>query len=475
MTDLGFNFDANTLHQTRPSVITLLPEQKTTLDILQHMVNYSDMLLLVSGPNGSGKTTLALELIRQLGSAENCLYILADLMFGVPSLLRRMGDMSQLSLPSHTADAIDVLKANAELRAEDGRTLVVLIDNADQIDVDTLNEIAHLSEIFARGIRFVLFGVTGFEQRLRADGARTHSITINPLGLDSAQKLLQQKYSPDAPLPLAQEQLEQLYAQSQGLPGALILLAGDHVMTVDETRRPTAKKAPEKAQKFPLTHILALAFVALALLFSYLYNPSQNTDKPASSELAAEPVDILNSIPLPEDNAPTQTQAETIPVPAPDYNYSQPESRGYAPAASVTAEPAPSIEFAEEPAAPVASAPVPETRNAPAVVEKATPAQSATGSDKQALKAVKSGFAVQVFASYELGSAKGFIQQYRRDVKPALYWYETRHNGKPWYVVVAGVYKDRHGAEQAVKAWPEALRKQSPWIRDIKAVQKALR
>ncbi len=481
MTDFGFNIDANPPHQTPESVITLLPEQKTTLDILLHMVNFGDTLLLVTGAHGSGKTTLALELVRQSGQAENCLYILADLMFGVPSLLRRIGDMSQLSLPTQTADAIEILKHNAALRVDDARKLIVIIDNADQIDVDTLNEIAQLSELFGRGIRFVLLGVTGFEKHIRLDAERTGTLSLLPLGASSAQALLQRKFSPNAPLPLAQEDLAHIYDKAQGLPGALILLAGDYVMTVDETRTPSSKKTPAKpaakAQKFPLTHVLALAFVALALLFSYLYNPSKSEDTAANNELTSEPIDVLNSIPLPENNA--QTQAESIPVPAPDYNYSQTE-----PASSLNTEPAPSLEFNEEPAAPVAIAPTPEVRTpAPVVAEpkvepktepKAASAQNTASSDKQKLKAVPSGFVVQVFASYELASAQSFIKQYS-SIKPALYWYETRHNNKPWYVVVAGVYKDRHSAQQAVERWPAALRKQSPWIRDIKAVQEALR
>jgi DamX protein len=300
-----------------------------------------------------------------------------------------------------------------------------------------------------------------------------YTLPLLPLGSSSAQALLQRKFSPNAPLPLAQEDLAHIYDKAQGLPGALILLAGDYVMTVDETRTPNSKKTPAKpaakAQKFPLTHVLALAFVALALLFSYLYNPSKSEDTAANNELPTEPMDVLNSIPLPENNAqaPAQTQAESIPVPAPDYNYSQTEP------APINTEPAPSLELSEEP---VAIAPVPRPQPAvkAAPEPKAASAQNTASSDKQKLKTVQSGFVVQVFASYELASAKSFIKQYS-SIKPALYWYETRHNNKPWYVVVAGVYKDRQSAQQAVERWPAALRKQSPWIRDIKAVQEALR
>ena len=54
-------------------------------------------------------------------------------------------------------------------------------------------------------------------------------------------------------------------------------------------------------------------------------------------------------------------------------------------------------------------------------------------------------------------------------------YFETQHEGRPWFVVTQGLYGTRQQAQQGVSKLPEALRKQNPWPRGMSAIQQSLR
>jgi DamX protein len=52
-----------------------------------------------------------------------------------------------------------------------------------------------------------------------------------------------------------------------------------------------------------------------------------------------------------------------------------------------------------------------------------------------------------------------------------VYVYQTRRDGKPWYVVVAGPYRDRAAARAAIAGLPKGLREGQPWLRSVASMQ----
>lgn len=481
MTDAGLHTDADYSDEQR---LMLLPSQTQALELIAHMAVYSDMLVVVTGPDGSGKTTLAQELMTFHSDPEDTLLITADLMLGMPALLRRLGDLCQLRLPDDRAAAIQIIRDEARQWAADGRTVLLLVDQAEQLDADTLNDIAHFALLVDQGLAVVLFGRSGFEQALRGGPAQApvHIQSLQPLNENEAQDLLQQVYSPGRALPLSHSELKFLWQKAAGWPGALLLQAGDYFLAASPAAATVPETAaPASAGRFPLTHILALTVLVMALLLSFLYR----TEPEPEAVLPVQPVDVLRGIPLPEqpvgersaaaepdpfvstisapeaetpqEPLPEEPVAEvsiSVPVVAtePDYNYTPPATP--APPASAAVLPAAEKPVAAPPAAAVVR-PVPQT-------------------DAARLLAVSQGFVVQLFGSYKSDNADNFRQQWGKQIAARLYQYETRHNGKPWFVVVAGVYNSRPEAASAVNSWPSELRAQSPWIRDIRAVHPAL-
>ncbi len=47
----------------------------------------------------------------------------------------------------------------------------------------------------------------------------------------------------------------------------------------------------------------------------------------------------------------------------------------------------------------------------------------------------------------------------------------TRRNGRPWYLLVAGVYADKDSARRAIEQLPQALRSAGPWSRSFASLQ----
>lgn len=468
-----------TLSQNLDNVaITLIPEQQQTLEIVRHLALYSKMLIAVTGPHGSGKTTLAHELLYSSEHQEDILTLDATIMLGVPAILRRLGDTIQQPIPENRTMAIELLRVQAEQRAALGRSLIIIIDQAEQLDAETLNELAEVAQQIPEGFAIVLFGLTGYETHLApaADQAPIHIQKIQPLSQPGAQQLLQQVYSPNQPLPLSEQEFFSVFQQSKGVVGELLALAGDlFLATTEDNSRPDVKASHKKASlkdHFPMTHVFALLFLLIALALSYFYNPSKELENAQLADtVAPEPVDVLRGLPLPQEQeaeVAAQNQAE-------DYNFANDQTAAVKPATIDTddepkVEPAnkrqPQTKTQPNKKEPVAQQPAAETRPNPA---------QTNGLDKNKLLAINNGVIVQLFGSYQQKNAEKFKQNWQQQLDAPLYLYETKNQNKAWFVVVAGDYPDKKTASQAIKSWPNELQQASPWIRDIKTVQESLR
>jgi DamX protein len=478
----------------------LLSGQRKHLELLAHLASYSELLVAVTGPSGSGKTVLAQALAAQREDPEESLFITADLMLGMPAILSQIArrwDMPQLS--DDIVHAREAIKDIALLRYNDGLSLLVIIDQADQLDADTLNDIAHFALLAPQAISFALFGQPGFELAFRESPAQApvHVLNLEPLSLDDAALLIQQVFSPGQPLALTQDELLFIWQQSAGWPQALLHHAEDYLLSPGAADAEAITPAAAQPNRFPLLHMLAIAGVAAALVVSFLYRAGDDPAQVASPEQrleiaqqgraqdedASTPVDGSLS-PFAADDAIETTEIAPpvvktdVTSDAPDYNYAVAETESAVQVnepAAAQAKPgiadvtAPSSVPEKAAAAPARSA---VSEVAAPRMQPNTPSRSA---DERALLAVKSGFVVQLFGTYQVDNASAFRLQWQSQVAGSLYQYRTEHNERPWFVVVAGVYGNRDEAKAAVNALPRELRTQSPWIRDVSAVQNILR
>lgn len=82
-------------------------------------------------------------------------------------------------------------------------------------------------------------------------------------------------------------------------------------------------------------------------------------------------------------------------------------------------------------------------------------------------------YTLQLIAGQSEKALLAYLDEHGLKEKAAFYHY--RRGGKPWFAIVYGFFPDRTQAERAIGRLPAELKKQSPWIRELSAIQEAIK
>lgn len=115
------------------------------------------------------------------------------------------------------------------------------------------------------------------------------------------------------------------------------------------------------------------------------------------------------------------------------------------------------------------SAPKVPVASKPAANAKAAPA--AAGQNVSVQNAPASSFTLQLSSASRSDTLKAYAKQHNL----AHSWvYETKRDGKSWYVLVTGVYASSAEAKQAIAALPAEVQAKKPWVKPIRQVKQDL-
>ena len=424
----------------------LAPEQQELLTNVETWLQRGESIIAIFGATGSGKTTIAKALAQRSIKNQDKVLIDADITLDTSNILSNLSHLDGFnpSLLLDGSDENEQLKSWFTTRQEQGKKLVVIIDKAEQLNSDVLTELVTLGSQVSC-LSLVLFGLKGYADNIDTgeNRALVHHLDMPLLSESSAFILLKQVYSPDFPLPLTDLELNTVYVESQGLPGPLLMKAADLLLKNDDKPNTIYKywfNFQIVKEYFPITHLIALVGLLSILLLVVLYNPQANN----TNDTEVEQLDTLSPI-----AGAVVNDAASKPI------VTEHESTG-ADSRLVKSE-----------------QPVKSQIEKGSMVENSRVIEEAA--DKQKLMTAQEGFVIQLFGGYDQNNAKSFIDnEHKKLINARLYMYETTYNKKPWFVVVAGIYPSRNNAEQAVKSMPKELQKLSPWVRDIKTVQKTI-
>ncbi|MGM0594949.1 MAG: SPOR domain-containing protein [Pseudomonadota bacterium] len=206
------------------------PARSQILDMLQHLTQYSEELLLVSGPQGSGKSTLLDQFQQRAESHWRICRVEGGERLEADTLFSRIAECF----------GIDVAAAKDNLLAEFQRQLgllqeqqlpVLIIDDAQALSDDALEIVMHLAALageHGKLIRIILFASASLEQRLAAERfaemPQPHRLVIKPMEESEvaaylAHRLHTAGYQGEALF--NGREVKRLHKQSAGLPGPL--------------------------------------------------------------------------------------------------------------------------------------------------------------------------------------------------------------------------------------------------------------
>lgn len=479
------------------------------LDRLVHRCRFSDQLQLLCAARGSGKSQLVDHAISLLQTVMDCCRI--DALHNPDSLALRARMIEQFVLPVGAREPIEVLaQALREQAQVDGMVepVLVVVEHAQLLESDAIAMLLRLQLELAGVMHLLLVGderlLDGVRAELSAGLALEYSLTrLEPLSeAETAEYILGSLRAAGyaGELPLDRDQLSVLHERARGNIGdiqqLLPLLLGEQGASAVRRQR----------WRLPARHLLAVAVLALSVLILFVVggrDVARHSESRPAADVTSQPLALKL---LSEDGATTNGVLEAAaqePALLPAGREQQIDSD---PISAAAAEPTVSAALEQQsgesaadetqtdaaerqrrssqqqrtvPTTAEVALPVQAVGNGELPLESVAP-QSAGGDaaqrvfarDEQRLQAMSAdSYVLQLFGSYQASSAQEFIDRY--DGLP-LHGYETVHQGRPWFVVVAAPYASRALAKEAATELPAALQKQQPWLRSMSAIQKAL-
>lgn len=507
------------------------------LDLLTHLTQFGDSVVLVSGPTGSGKTTL---LSRFIGQSNNlwrlCLIDAAD-------------DFSQFR--DRLADALgtDSFSSDQELftewenQTDSAQLLVILIDNAEQLDDSALDRLcALLGKASADRIRIILFGIPEAQQRLKQTFERkvvscsTQRLEMPRLNEEETSSYLMYRlavagYSGESPFTATE--VRAMCKAADGRPAGLNQLANQALLerqarTESKRLRPLNGKRRGNALAWGLASLGVLS-VAVYLGWQRFYPPPADAHRPLSQQRP------LQEVPL------TLPEPATLPTPAQRFRAVKRPAQAKPPAIETVAESAgikvsresqqtppaelPLPDSAEPSGSPVISkdeivavipepaetavpdnetqekAPPPEspleqppasnstiletvaaekpatpaeTAAQPAAVKQDQAKQTLPHREPWLLEQPEAFFSLQLVGSRNEKSIADYIRRHKLDEHRAAY-YRGHYRGAAWYVLMYGIYPTKKAALDGRDTLPAKIRKAKPWLRSLKSVHTSIR
>jgi DamX protein len=475
----------------------LTPQLGQRLNLLLHLVQYSDLMLVVTGVRGAGKSALLARLLADAGPRWRAAVIAGDDELEPDLLLARIATAFELPDRGGQTDRMVVLEAYLQGLRKGSTRPVLAVDQAHLLPAASLDQLARLAGERKRlGLAVVLLGEPPLLERVgRSVGsALLHVIDIPPLSEEQVAEYLELRVGwagLKGRNPLRGEAVRVLQKTSRGLPGLLNPAA----------RQFLANRAEAAGRGFlgrlrPLArgggHRLALAGAGLGLAIvvggtAWLLSGPIETPAPtvALGSEAAEPP--RGSSAPPGDTRPAGPPAPRIEIVTPGrapVPVTPPPAAP--PVAPPPAEPpAPAEKAPSEPAASKAEPPVPPSPPSAAQqsppVAPATPARPPSpaaeprrGADEAwLLQQSPESYTVQLFGSHDRQAAERFKGSQRLKDRVAIY--RTSRGGKDWYVAVLGSYSTREAAQRAIQGLPAEVKRQNPWPRSLGSVQESIR
>jgi len=410
------------------------PALTQRLELIRHLIDHSDRLLLVIGERQSGKTTLADQVLARTPDTWLVTRLNANPMLDSRSLLRDLAVSVGASAAGADREALtEAIGAILRQREKHGLITVLFVDDAHELPADALKL------LFARGrskpgaLRVVLLCEPHINTILEAPELQSlretivHILYMPSFSLEQTRAYLEARYNRGGLasfLPLDGTEAARIHGRSGGSPGRI-----EHLMrqTVKQPS-PAGSEHEEPSPRFgsiakyqwrlnTVAALLAAVSIVIAidsLQDRFLRLPSE------------DPPPLERSPPKQAPLAAARPQPSKI---------SQPRLK------SGLAAPTAGENTRIEPVLTLPRPPPPDQ------------------------------YVLQLLAIRDPAAGERFLAQHQLGGRAHVV--AIGREGQTWYLVVLGPFPDRRAASAAVRTLPKAIQAQQPWprrIADLKAL-----
>ena len=500
-------------------------QRQNLLDQIVEFSLYSNAMIAVTGPLGAGKTTLATNFCDRFADEAVCVKVAATLIMNQSQFLETLQDSLGFK-PMGSSDSNSSIEQICRYAAEldlEASSLILIIDDAHELSDEVLHLLTKLLvSCVDSSIHALLFGENQLDSLLQSTLTidAKERIAVFPLDgftSDETQEYIRFKLATarfTKELPIDAGIVGAIHNSSLGMPGAINSLvvdalnaaapaserdefadsgpvySGDMIAQDNEHEgiealdgnNPDVKRSPVVSIQPRYWFAAATLVVMLtgALLF-WETGPRETESIPitvAVTPKTTRAIEVEQATELPA-SVPEQPAAVEVAV-AELEEFPKPEVADLGESNSVATSPIEEVVVAES--VPLADngaeindslLVVPADVVGPiveiAVVEETVVIATASPFVEQLLQASPRDYAVQLLASYSEANISEFVAQLNTD-HPAGY-FETRYQGKPWFVAVLAAFDDKEEAARSIPSLPAKLRSNEPWVRSVAGIQ----
>jgi len=486
------------------------------LDLLLHLTQYGNELLLVTADGGGGKTSMLHQYLKRAQSNWSVGHITATESTRTEQFIKQVyrqftlrGEALSNKTNSQALTATAV-KKHLETYLLENRRVVLLIDDADLLTIDMLELVLELSTITQQqksSLQIILFCHPQIKIKLAAPELEQkrfltqRKIDLPKLNLAQTDNLLQHRLNATGLTGskiFTHSAIKRIHKSSKGVPEQICRIA--HQILTDST--------PKTRHRFfnlnlilhpPIpksmnTLLAALVIIILVAILYYqeqinaLYDSGSNEVKQTRMELniptASNDRKQLdsNSVEPTEFDLIDQQSITTTPDGENSNSVSQTDLAIMANLADLQADTNATSELtnsipttsgfnkAIEPIAP--SAPPTKNLTTPKRINSLDKvAISVQHQTKWLLSQKSESYTLQLLAGYNLSTIKNFLEKQINN-HDKLAYYLSYNNGKPWHSLVYGIYPNRDTARLAIKSLPATLTVDKPWIRKLDFIKR---
>ena len=428
----SFQLTTNPFSQQGQTRFFETPELVQRYNLIKHLIQNSEQLLLVLAEMGSGKTSLLHQVRAQ--ADENWWIYQIDSTPALSSEVLLSNLLAEFKVGHEgkpSAVALENLRTHIAATRYKSQLPILLVDDAHLLPLATLKlliELAMQGEAQTR-IRVVLFCEPQMTSILATpDFAIVHDSLIHTLDIPTLKKSQLKEYIQFHLKGTTyyyqngfddERVIDDIFEQSAGHPNEVSQLAYQALQKYVEQQQ-TLYTQPKK-NSWLWSGIVILAILLAMAVWLYRTMPELFMDiQPTPIEMLSEP--ILESDSL---------QSHTLVLPTDTQSLQATSTQS---------------------------------------VSDLTPL---TKDEQWLIQQNGEHYTLQVMGTHDPMNLRLFIQKYQlANVK----MFETQYQNKAWYVLVTGVYSSRSAADLALSQLPAQLKQQSkPWVRRLSGIQAAIR